>query len=134
MSTPVNNHELAPQVFTLDTSDWWVKVLGMLQHNWAVINSNPDGTVTAYFFHDGGTTKNATGFDFRHTQNMIAIIDSLDFSSHNEATKQLGTNKFHRLRDHPGPWTDKHPSGVIFDARHTEPGIYSKQAYWQTNT
>ncbi len=125
--------ERSPTPFPLDTTEWWVKVLAMLQHNWALINENFDRTVTVYFFHDGGTTKNPTGFSFRATRKMIAVVDSLNFSSREMAIEQLAANRFYRLADHPGPWQGNEPKGVIFDARHTEPGIYSRDGLWNSS-
>jgi hypothetical protein len=116
----------------LDTSDWWVKVLSMLQHNWALIKEHDDKTVTVYFFHDGGTTKNVTGHDYKSIRGMIAIVDSLDFPSRENALEQLEANRFHRLSEHPGPWQGNEPKGIIFDARNTEPRIYSRGDYWKS--
>lgn len=120
-------------IIGLDTSDWWVKVLAMLQHNWALVKEHADKTVTVYFFHDGGTTKNFTGHDYKSIRGMIAIVDSLDFSSRQKAIEQLKLNQFHRLSDHPGPWQGNEPRGKIFDARSTEPRIYSRGDYWKSS-
>ena len=122
--------ENKPEIISLDTSDWWVKVLAMLQHNWAVINDNNNGTVTAYFFHDGGTTKNSIAFHYRSVRDMIAIVDSIEFSSRSDAVERLLHNGFIRLADLPGPWHGNEPKGKVFDARSSEPGIYSKESYW----
>jgi hypothetical protein len=121
-------------IITLDTSDWWVKVLAMLQHNWALIKEHDDKTVTVYFFHDGGTTKNFTGHEYKSIRGMIAIVDSLDFPSREKALEELNLNQFHRLSDLPGPWRGNEPKGRIFDARHTEPLIYSRGDYWKYST
>lgn len=126
------SEESRPTPLVLNTGEWWVKVLAMLQHNWALINENIDGSVTVYFFHDRGTTKNPSGFSYRSTRQMIAVIDSLDFSSKEMAIEQLAVNRFYRMADHPGPWQGNEPKGMIFDARHTEPGIYSKEGHWNT--
>ncbi len=133
MNQPNSEVTKKPDVLTLDTSDWWVKVLGMLQHNWAVISENDSGTSTVYFFHDGGTTKNLTGYDYRAVRGMIAIVDSLEFPDRRSAVQQLSENRFSRLVDHPGPWEGKEPKGKIFDARESEPGIYSTKGYWRNN-
>jgi hypothetical protein len=41
-------------MYTLSTpDDPWVKVVGMLQHNWALIDAGMTSTVSVFFFHDG---------------------------------------------------------------------------------
>jgi hypothetical protein len=119
-----------PLIVELDTNDWWIKVLAMLKHNWAVINENQDGTVTVYFFHDGGLRKNLGAHDYRSTRGMIAIVDSLEFATQCDAMAGLLRNGFSPLANLPGPWHGKEPKGKIFDARSTEPGVYSNEGYW----
>lgn len=119
-----------PPAFPLDITDWWVKVLAMLEHNWAVIAPNDKGGYTVYFFHDGGTTKNSLPFDHKALNEMIAIVDSLDFDSRDDAETALSNNRYRQLKNHTGPWQGSEPKGIVFDARDTEPGIYSKQNYW----
>jgi len=102
----------------------------MLEHNWAVIASNDKGGYIVYFFHDGGTTKNPPPFDRKTLSEMIAIVDSLDFDSRDYAETALSNNQYRQLKNYPGPWQGCEPKGTVFDARNTEPGIYSKQNYW----
>ncbi len=115
-----------PSAFPLDTTDWWVKVLAMLEHNWAVIADNELGGTTVYFFHDGGMTKNSLPYNYKAAKEMIAIVDSLDFESRDQAKASLSTNSYSRLKDNPGPWQGCEPQGIVFDARNSEPRIYSK--------
>jgi hypothetical protein len=120
-----------PTPFHLNTNEWWVKPLAMLQHNWAVIDDSSNLT-SLYFFHDGGTTKHLSGFSFRSSdqEKFIAIVDSLDFSSRIEAEADLQENEFQKITDPNDFFASYKPSGTPFDARQTEPGIYSKQGYW----
>ena len=120
-----------PTPFELHASEWWVKPLAMLQHNWAVIDGGSD-SVAVYFFHDGGTTKNPSGFVFRSkdAEKYIAIVDSLSFSSPSQAQAALLENGFRKVEAVDDFFAARQPKGIVFDARHSEPGIYSKQGYW----
>jgi hypothetical protein len=123
--------EIKPTPFELHASEWWVKPLAMLEHNWAVVNDGLD-SVTVYFFHDGGTTKNASGFAFRRkdTEKYIAIVDSLSFASRSQAQAALAENGFRKIGAADDFFAARQPTGIVFDARHSEPGIYSIEGYW----
>ncbi|QWE29910.1 hypothetical protein [Polynucleobacter sp. Adler-ghost] len=119
-----------PPLFVISSDDWWVKVLGMLQHNWALIDESNKG-VTAYFFHDEGIAKGfPPGFTLSQMRNRCAIIDSIEFRTLDEAKEALSRNGFERLEENPGPWDDYQPHGNLYDARETEDRIYSKAGYW----
>ncbi len=121
---------LDPPVFHISNRDWWVKVLGMLQHNWALLEPHSDGTATVFFFHDQGSSFNDTGYKHHQIKDRAAICDSLDFVSVAAARRALHRNGFDRLKDYPGPWVGCEPSGHFYDARDTEKGVYSKQGHW----
>ena len=127
--TPEDELEISgdedPPVFHIGNRDWWVKVLGMLQHNWALIEENDNGSVTAYFFHDGGVTKSPTGYSWQQLRGRFAVVDSLTFDSMEQARQGLELIGFSRLVETPGPWMGEEPKGVFFDARATEAGVYS---------
>jgi len=119
-----------PPLFVITSNDWWVKVLGMLQHNWALIDGS-NGSFTAYFFHDEGFAKGIPrGFTLIQVRNRCAVIDSLEFRTLDEAKEALRRNGFERLEDNPGPWDGYQPYGNFYDARDIEDGIYSKAGYW----
>jgi hypothetical protein len=109
---------LTPPVFKISNRDWWVKVLGMLCHNWALIERNDDGTATAYFFQDQGGKERP------------AVIDSLSFEGIREARDGLEKNGFKLLKSYPGPWMGCEPKGFIYDDRVAGNHIYSKLGYW----
>ena len=113
-----NFAELTPPVFKISNRDWWVKVLGMLCHNWALIERNDDGTATAYFFQDQGGNERP------------AIIDSLSFAGVSEAMDGLKRNGFEFLKNYPGPWMGCEPKGFIYDDRNELNKIYSNGKYW----
>ena len=127
--------DIKPEPFEFNASEWWVKPLAMLQHNWAVIDGGSD-SVAVYFFHDGGTTKNPSGFVFRSkdAERCIAIVDSLSFSSLSQAQAALVGNGFRKVEAVDDFFAARQPKGIVFDARHSEPGIYSKQGYWIPQT
>lgn len=99
---------------------------------WALIEKNTDGTATAYFFHDLGTTKNATpGYRYYQLKGRCAVVDSLDFEDEELAAFELEFNGFQELSKKPGPWDGSEPFGTFYDARETEEGIYSRGGYWK---
>ena len=119
-----------PPLFVISSDDWWVKVLGMLQHNWALIDKSNEG-FTTYFFHDEGVSKRLPRhFTLRQIRNRCAIIDSLEFRTLDEALRALRRNGFEKLKENPGPWDEYQPVGNFYDARETEDRIYSKAGYW----
>lgn len=121
-----------PPVFSIASNKWWFKPVGMLVHNWALIEKNTDGTATAYFFHDLGTTKNATpGYRYYQLKGRCAVVDSLDFEDEELAAFELEFNGFQELSKKPGPWDGSEPFGTFYDARETEEGIYSRGGYWK---
>jgi hypothetical protein len=114
-----NFAELTPPVFKISNRDWWVKVLGMLCHNWALIERNDDGTATAYFFQDQGGKERP------------AVIDSLSFVGVREAREGLKRNGFELLKTYPGPWMGCEPQGFIYDGREANNLVYSQLGYWR---
>ena len=129
----MNKQFICPSVFHIITRDWWVKPIGMLVHNWALIEENPRGTVTVYFFHDEGSVKGGgehpSPYPLSEIQKLAAVVDSLDFQSMADAIAGLEDNGFRRLAEYPGPWQGMEPVGDFYDARPYEPGIYSKGGY-----
>jgi hypothetical protein len=114
-----NFADLKPPVFKISNRDWWIKVLGMLAHNWVLIDRNPEGTATVYFFRD-----------CPHGDRP-AIVDSIEFNSVIDAREGLMQNGFKRLKDHPGPWMGCEPKGFICDKRNEADKIYSNGNYWK---
>ena len=119
-----------PPLFQVSNRDWWVKVLGMMSHNWALIESQANGEATVYFFHDKGMTLRPSAFKRADFSNRSAVVDALQFDDVNQAQQALKANDFDRLKVKPGPWLDFVPEGHFWDARATEEGIYSSKGYW----
>lgn len=114
-----NFADLKPPVFKISNRDWWVKVLGMLCHNWALIELNSGGSATVFFFQD-----------CPHGSRP-AIVDSLEFPSVLEARQGLARNEFRLLKSYPGPWMGCEPKGFIYDNRNERNKIYSNGKYWR---
>lgn len=89
---------------------FWVKVVDFLRMNWALIDSNKDGTCTVYFLGDTG-----------------GVFDAIHFPSIDEATNGLLRNRFFIFDDSeeakeiltpprpPFEWRD-HPAGRIYSS------------------
>lgn len=120
-----------PPVFEIKSRDWWIKVLGMLQHNWALIEDGSDGSATVYFFHDcGDTNMPCHGYSIKQLKGRCAVIDSLDFSSVGDAIDALSRNGFRPHGKDELMGSDVKPFGSFYDARSTEEGVYSRQDNW----
>ena len=135
MKTPMPElpeQPMVPPLFHIGNRDWWVKVLGMMSHNWALIEPQTNGQATVYFFHDKGMTLRPSGFKRADFSNRSAVVDALQFDDVHQAQRALKANDFDRLKVKPGPWLDFVPEGHFWDARETEEGIYSKKGYWKT--
>ncbi len=126
---------ISPPGFSISGRDWWVKVLGMLQHNWALVAVHPDGTATAYFFHDRGVTQGGgperPGWTLASTRGRSAVVDALDFPSEAAALRGLRRNGFVCAAGEDGPWAGEEPGGSFYDARASEPGVYSRRGHWR---
>ena len=115
---PQTLDELDPPIFNISNRNWWVKVLGMLCHNWALMDRDEDGSVIIYFFQD--TT---------HGERP-KVVDSLKFASAIDAMREIRRNGFEKLSQCPGPWVGAEPRGYIWDGRVSGSRIYSEGGYW----
>ena len=96
--------------------DFWVKVVEMLQQNWALIEPEQAGGVRVYFITD-----------------RSGVFDEIAFSSEDEACKSLSRNGFRHFAE------DAHlqsflrpPSTPFFRAHHPNGAIYSSGAFWRS--
>ena len=110
--------ELDPPIFNIANRNWWAKVLGMLCHNWALMDRGNNGSVVIYFFQD-------TAYGERPK-----VVDSLKFDGAIDAMRAMRRNGFVELRRNPGPWVGAEPRGYIWDGRVSGPRIYSEGGYW----
>lgn len=106
-------------------------MLGMLQHNWAIVEETDEGGIVVYFAHDEGIHKGPSPYKYKQLKNRIAIVDSLEFDCWVDAWAALQNNGFEHADEAGENINLSTPVGVLYDARATEPGVYSKQGYWK---
>lgn len=97
--------------------DFWVKIVGYLQQNWACIQEQVSGQVIVYFFADDSS-----------------IFDEMMFPSESEAADGLDRNGFERFASDPSyaeflrlPRPPFRRSAPWMPIR----GIYSSRKYWK---
>jgi hypothetical protein len=118
--------------------NWYFKVIGMLQHNYAFYHKKPNGEVIVYFLHERGSTLNFIPHDVTELNgsvkmNLPNIVDSMEFPDLYSAELALRRNHFYLISEKGKNFDlDSRPTGKVFlDARKYESGIYSKQdKYW----
>ena len=95
----------------ISSTQYWFKVAGPHQTNWAVVEPSSEGA-TVYFFHD-----------------EAGIFDRLEFNSVAEAESGLARNEF-SIYDNSGFWRpDNKPYGL---AEWGLPNfVYSQLGYWK---
>lgn len=119
-----------PPVFEIKSREWWIKVLGMLQHNWALIEEEADGSATVYFLHDCGLNMARNGYSLKQLKGRSAIVDSLDFESVQLAKEALARNEFWIHEEGGLLGSDMKPVGFFYDVRVFEEGVYSRRNNW----
>lgn len=103
----------APRV---TVADYWVKVLGMLQHNWAAIEPRATGCVV-FFFTD-------------HSD----VFDTLEFASVSCAIGALSHNGFRRFDDEYAEWIRAPDLPLRIRHLHKGAGVYSSGEYWRPDS
>ena len=100
----------------IKTSDFWVKVVEMLQQNWAMIEPMSSGGVCVYFIGD-----------------TSGVFDEIIFPSGDEAAAELRLNGFKQFAD------DKKlhsflcpPTAPFHREQHPNGPIYSSGQYWKS--
>jgi hypothetical protein len=115
--------------------EWYFKVIGMLQHNYAFIHEEPYKKVLVYFCHERGRSLNGLPKHIERNGDLPCIVDSLDFPDVPSAHSALKRNHFNLISvegQNENFDLDGCPKGKEFiDMREYESGIYSKQdKYW----
>jgi hypothetical protein len=119
--------------------EWYFKVIGMLQHNYAFIHEESNGNVFVYFCHENGGTLNRIPSNMDSNafikERLPCIVDSLEFPNILFAQYALKINHFNLISvegQNESFDLDGCPTGKeFFDMREYESGIYSKQdKYW----
>jgi hypothetical protein len=103
-------------IVEIESRDFWVKVVGMLEQNWALIETGDAASHGVRVFFIGDTS---------------SVFDEMSFGSSDDAMRALRRNGFTRYADDrelqsfvvpPKPtfWRSQHPNGAI----------YSSGRYW----
>lgn len=100
----------------ISSTDYWFKVVEMLQQNWALIDKTPDSIdCTVYFIHD------ASG-----------VFDQMRFNSEEDAHQSLTRNGFTRYADDSSAQKFIAPPLPPFtEAIHPNGPIYSSGRFWR---
>jgi hypothetical protein len=102
-------------VVEIESNDYWFKIVGMLQRNWALIDTQEGGGVVVYFIDDASGV-----FDRMNFQSMAFARDGLaengfePFSENREAKKFISP-----------------PPAQFHEANHPNGPIYSSGEYWR---
>jgi hypothetical protein len=98
----------------IKSRDYWFKIIEMLQQNWALVDSLPDGSCNVFFVSD-----------------TSGVFDEIRFDSIGEATTSLRRNGFTKYAD------DKKaqefiglPKPPFYRKEHPNGPIYSSGRYW----
>lgn len=100
------------EIVTIESRDFWFKVVEMLQQNWALIEADSEG-VTVFFISDTG-----------------GVFDQLSFPSTEEAADALRRNGFQRFSDDPRAGVLSPPDPPFHHHPHPNGPIYSSGRFW----
>ena len=94
---------------------FWVKVVGFLQHNWAVIEEVEQNKVKIFFFDDNSQ-----------------VFDELDFELLDDAAIALAKNGFDLWDDEDDAFKSNipKPKQEFSKGIHPNGGIYSSGRFW----
>ena len=94
--------------------DYWVKVVGMLQQNWALIDDGSEDSAIIHFVQDGSV-----------------VFDSMTVPSREEAEQGLKRNGFKLYsRDPKMQKFISPPQPPFYDDEYFRRPIYSSGEYW----
>lgn len=100
-----------PPVLEIKSRDWWIMVMGMFSHDWALIDELEDGAFVAYFMED---SDGMSEFMNPKLKGRVPVVNSISFPNQNDAETGLRIMGFDRLEDKPGPWDGEQPDGVFY--------------------
>ena len=99
---------------SIQSDGFWVKIVEMLQQNWALIEQTPEGGVRVYFIAD-----------------TSGVFDELSFSSSDDAIAALRRNGFKNFPDDEELQSVLRPPEPPFHRQpHPNGLIYSSGRYW----
>ncbi len=99
----------------IKSRDYWFKVVGMLQQNWALIDEISDGSQRVYFVGD-----------------TSGVFDELEFANVVAAEEALRRNGFVRYEeDSKAHQFIAKPEPPFFRSPHQNGPVYSSGQYWR---
>jgi hypothetical protein len=97
------------------SGDYWVKVVEMLQQNWALLDHHPEDRVRVFFLTD-------------HSR----VFDEIEFASPDAAASALRRNGFRRFAEDPRLATFLlRPQPPFYPGQHPNGRIYSSGRFWR---
>jgi hypothetical protein len=100
----------------ISSRDYWLKVVEMLQQNWALIEPEPGGSVRVRFISD-----------------TSGVFDEIEFRSETDAFGALKRNGSRRFADAPDLQSFLRPPAAPFHWRaHPNGPIYSSGRFWKS--
>jgi len=104
-----------PRLITINSTDFWIKVTGMLSQNYALVDKQDNGKFKIFFI--GETSW---------------VFDEIEFDSESEAVDGLVRNGFGRYSDNE----DLHeficlPESPFRQVEYMNEPIYSSGKYWK---
>ena len=100
---------------SIQSEDFWVKVVEMLQHNWALIEPETAGGFRVYFIGD-----------------TSGVFDEIVFGSAEQAADALQRNGFRRYAGSEDVQSFLRPPSAPFHRRaHPNGPIYSSGRFWK---
>jgi hypothetical protein len=104
-------------IVDIRSRDYWVKVVGMLEQNWALIETGDAASAGVRVFFVGDTS---------------GVFDEMSFPSGEEAIRALRNNGFRRYADDRELQSFLVPPEPPFErSRHPNGAIYSSGRYWR---
>jgi hypothetical protein len=104
-------------IVEIQSRDYWVKVVGMLEQNWALLETSDGQSAEVRVFFVGDTS---------------CVFDEMSFPSSAEATRALQNNGFNRYADDRELQSFIVPPEPPFErSRHPNGAIYSSGRYWR---
>jgi hypothetical protein len=104
------------KTISIESRDFWVKVVGMLQQNWALVDPEQSGGVRIHFITD-----------------TSAVFDAMNFPLHADAIAALKLNGFKRYADDEQLQSFLRPPEPPFHpGSHPNGPIYSSGRFWKT--
>jgi hypothetical protein len=104
------------QCIAIRSSDFWVKIVEMLQQNWAVIEVGEMDAVRVYFVNDVG-----------------GVFDEIAFPSERTAVEALARNGFRRFAEQGDLRSFLRPPSPPFHrTAHPNGPIYSSGRFWRS--